>query len=54
MPPFKEHLVTSTKRTSKDYKDLHDWLDNDLDMDVKIDRHSLQSLAKNIDYVRAT
>lgn len=54
MPPFKDHLVTSTNRTSKDYKDLHDWIDNDPDMDVKIDRHSLNSLAKNIDYVRAT
>lgn len=54
MPPFKEHLNTSLNRTNKDYKDLHDWVDNNPDMEVKIDRHSLLSLAKNIKYVRAT
>lgn len=54
MPPYKDHLNTSLNRTSKDYKDLHDWVDNNPDMEVKIDRHSLQSLAKNIEYVRAT
>ncbi|WP_298202159.1 hypothetical protein [Desulfosporosinus sp.] len=54
MPPFKEHLETSLNRTNKDYNELHDWIDNDPEMDIKIDRHSLNSLAKNIDYVRAT
>lgn len=54
MPPFKEHLTISLSRTNEDYKDLHDWIDNSPEMEVKIDRHSLNSLTKNIDYVRAT
>jgi hypothetical protein len=28
MPPYNEHLETSTKRTGKDYQAMHDWLDN--------------------------
>lgn len=54
MPPFNAHLKTSMERTGKDYKELHDWIDNDPDMAVKIDRHNLHSLARNIEYVKAT
>jgi len=54
MPPFKDHLKTSTERTGTDYKELHNWIDNDPDMVIKISRHNLHSMAKNIEYVRAT
>lgn len=52
MPPFKDHLVTSLKRTGREYRDLHHWLDNDPDKQVKEDRHDLGRLLENIDYVR--
>ena len=51
MPPFKEHLVTSMRRTGKEYREMHDWLDNDHDKQVKAERHSLDNLPQNIVYV---
>jgi len=53
MPPYKTHLGTSLKRTGKEYVELHDWLDNDPDKEVKTVRHSLDILPQNIEYVRA-
>lgn len=53
MPPFKDHLTTSEKRTGKDYKDLHHWLDNSPDKEVKAQRHDLDGLPQNIQYVRS-
>lgn len=52
MPPYKTHLGTSLKRTEKEYVELHDWLDNDPDKEVKTVRHSLDILPQNIEYVR--
>lgn len=52
MPPFKDHLTTSEKRTGKEYKDLHHWLDNSPDKEVKAQRHDLDRLPQNIQYVR--
>jgi len=52
MPPFKEHLITSYKRTGNEYFQMHDWLDNDPDKQVKAQRHSLDILHQNIEYVR--
>ncbi|MEW5953622.1 MAG: HDIG domain-containing metalloprotein [Bacillota bacterium] len=52
MPPFKTHLAASQKRTGKDFVDLHHWLDNDPDKQVKADRHSLVKLSQNKEYVR--
>lgn len=52
MPPFKDHLITSMKRTGKEYREMHDWLDNDPDKQVKAERHNLNNLPKNIEYVR--
>lgn len=53
MPPLNDHLKGSMDRTGKDYRDLHEWIDNDPSMEVKIDRHSLNSLSKNVQYVRS-
>lgn len=52
MPPFKDHLITSMKRTGNEYREMHDWLDNDFDKQVKADRHDLNNLPQNIEYVR--
>lgn len=49
MPPYHKHLETSTKRTGKNYQALHDWLDNYPDM--KSDRHSLDKLTENMNFV---
>ncbi|MEW6541133.1 MAG: HDIG domain-containing metalloprotein [Bacillota bacterium] len=50
MPPFEEHVKTSLKRTGKDYRMLHEWLD--LDREFKAERHSLPNLKPNLDFVR--
>ncbi|MFZ5643217.1 MAG: HDIG domain-containing metalloprotein [Bacillota bacterium] len=52
MPPFKDHLATSLKRTGNEYRDMHDWLDNSPEKQVKAERHSLFNLPHNIDHVR--
>ncbi|MBF0467560.1 MAG: HDIG domain-containing protein [Desulfamplus sp.] len=52
MPPYTKHLETSTKRTGKPYQEMHDWLDNHPQM--KADRHSLDKLAENIEFVRSS
>lgn len=51
MPPFKEHLVTSKKRIGQELTEMHDWMDNDPDKQVKAERHDLGRLNENIAYV---
>lgn len=53
MPPFRDHLASSSERTGKEYRELHDWLDNHPDRQIKEDRHSLDNLTRNIEYVGA-
>lgn len=50
MPPYPQHLKTSTQRTGNDYQPLHDWLDNH--PDHKAARHDLAALADNRESVR--
>lgn len=50
MPPFETHLKTSEKRTGNEYKEIHDWLDNQ--PENKKERHDLDRLAENKEYVR--
>ena len=52
MPPYAQHLESSTARTGKDYQPLHDWLDNY--PDHKAARHNLAALADNRAYVKKT
>ena len=52
MPPYNKHLETSTKRTGKSYQQMHDWLDNHPQM--KAERHSLDKLAENIEFVKTS
>jgi len=51
MPPYHKHLEISKKRTGKDYQAMHDWLDNH---PQKADRHSLDKLTENINFVRSS
>ncbi len=39
MPPVAKHLKTSSERTGKEYRDIHEWLDND--PDKKAERHDI-------------
>ena len=38
MPPIEDHLKRSLARTGKDYKDIHQWID---DPDKKVERHDI-------------
>lgn len=37
MPPFDQHLITSKGRTGKEYREVHEWLDQD--PEKKAERH---------------
>ncbi len=52
MPPYPQHLETSSKRTGNDYQKMHDWLDNH--PEDKAARHDLEALTENREYVRST
>ncbi|MCX8070399.1 MAG: hypothetical protein N2738_07845 [Thermodesulfovibrionales bacterium] len=43
MPPVAKHLVTSKERTGKEYKEIHEWLD-DSDAVVKAQRHDITKI----------
>ncbi len=51
MPPYTKHLETSLNRTSNDYQEMHDWLDNH--PDHKAARHDLGALTTSREYVRS-
>lgn len=53
MPPYEKHLETSVNRTGNDYQAMHDWLDNNPDKNIKTERHNLDILPENIEYVRS-
>ena len=38
MPPIDEHLQNSIKRTGRDYREIHEWID---DPEKKVERHDL-------------
>jgi hypothetical protein len=42
MPPVAGHTKSSIERTGKDYKEVHEWLD--LDLDTKTDRHDITKI----------
>lgn len=54
MPPYPQHLETSTKRTGNSYRELHHWLDNDPEKEIKSERHNLDKLSENIEFVNAS
>jgi len=42
MPPVAGHTKSSIERTGKDYKEVHEWLD--MDLDTKADRHDITKI----------
>ncbi len=52
MPPYTQHLVTSSKRIGKDCQEMHDWLDNYPEQ--KAARHDIEALTQNREYVHST
>ena len=54
MPPYEKHLETSVKRTGNDYQAMHDWLDNSPDKNIKAERHSLDILDQNMNFVKTS
>ncbi len=42
MPPVAGHTKSSIERTGKDYKEVHEWLD--MDLDAKTDRHDITKI----------
>lgn len=54
MPPYEKHLETSFKRTGNDYQAMHDWLDNSPDKNIKAERHRLDILDQNMNFVKTS
>lgn len=42
MPPVAKHAATSIERTGKDYREIHEWLDND--PEKKAERHDITKI----------
>ena len=42
MPPVAKHFKTSNERTGKEYREVHEWLDND--SEKKAERHDLTKI----------
>ncbi len=42
MPPIPGHTKSSMERTGKEYKEVHDWLD--LDLEKKTERHDITKI----------
>ncbi|MBI5198463.1 MAG: hypothetical protein HZA09_00395 [Nitrospirae bacterium] len=42
MPPVDKHVQTSTERTGKEYRDIHEWLDGDTEK--KAERHDITKI----------
>ncbi|KJJ83647.1 metal dependent phosphohydrolase [Candidatus Omnitrophus magneticus] len=43
LPPVPKHLKTSADRTGKDYRELHEWID-DPDITIKAQRHDITKI----------
>lgn len=41
MPPVKEHIEASQKRTGKEYSNIHEWID---DPEKKAERHDITKI----------
>jgi hypothetical protein len=45
MPPVPGHTKSSTERTGKEYKEVHEWLD--LDPEKKAERHDITKIVEH-------
>lgn len=41
MPPIENHIQKSIERTGKDYKEIHEWID---DPENKVERHDITKI----------
>lgn len=46
MPPVSKHLMTSKERTGKEYREIHEWID-DSDPVTKAQRHDITKIYEN-------
>lgn len=47
MPPIKKHLDLSFKRTGKDYREIHEWMDSkDISKKERTERHNIINIQK--------
>jgi hypothetical protein len=44
MPSIEKHVQTSLKRTGKDYREVHEWID---DPENKNERHNIRMILEN-------
>ena len=44
MPELPVHIQSSLTRTGKEYREVHEWIDN---MDTKYERHDFSQVLKN-------
>ena len=44
MPPLDDHIQSSLKRTGKEYRDIHEWID---DPELKYERHDFSKVLEN-------
>lgn len=44
MPPLKDHIESSVKRTGKEYREVHEWIDHP---ELKNERHDFSKILQN-------
>lgn len=48
MPPINEHIKLSLKRTGKEYRELHGWMDSEYKNPSGLRRHEIINIPENI------
>ena len=51
MPPVKDHIKSSFRRTGKGYKELHEWIDSEYNNPSELRRHEIINIPENIKIV---
>ncbi|MBI2046931.1 hypothetical protein HYT26_02085 [Candidatus Pacearchaeota archaeon] len=51
MPPVKEHIKSSFRRTGKAYRELHEWIDSEYKNPSGLRRHEIINIPENIKIV---
>lgn len=46
MPPVEKHIQISKERTGKEYREVHEWIDND--ETKKVERHDITKIPQHI------
>ena len=51
MPPVKDHIKSSFRRTGKDYRELHEWMDSEYKNPSGLKRHDIINIPENMKIV---